>query len=477
MFGPSELAFCLLAISGVVSASNNSASQFDPCSYAAADVLVRDVIVIGGGASGTYGAIALKDAGRSVAVVEKQGNFGGHVNTYNDAATGLALEYGVQGYSNDSITRAFFERFNVPFIPLFAGVAQLVEDFNIGKNVTPVTGNSILTWSNFTNAYYPDPALGVHLPSPVPEDLLLPFRDFIKKYHIEDAAFLIWSISGPTDNLLDQLTLYVVLGANAASAPIPGGAPYIPEVATRNNSEVYGKAQVELGKSALLNSQVVASQRSNKSVKLVVQSGSSKKLLIASQVLYSAPIILDNLNTFDLDSREHDIFKEVYYTAWYTTLVTDTGLAPGYSYENAANNTLYNIPIEPYTFHIGPSRINTTFYAFYGATHATSEADVRAAITQNIRTLSGNTSSPKILAFASHTPFKQLVSADAIRAGFYDKLNALQGYRGMFYTGNALDVSGSSSLYNFTQHLVPGIQKAVAANKVPADAGKCKRGW
>lgn len=43
------------------------------CSYTLGDMLIRDVGVIGeGGSSGTYGAIALKDMGRSVAVVERK---------------------------------------------------------------------------------------------------------------------------------------------------------------------------------------------------------------------------------------------------------------------------------------------------------------------------------------------------------------------------------------------------------------------
>ena len=74
----------LLLCIGLVAASGvpeSNLSQFNPCSYAAEDVLVRDVVVIGGGASGTYGAIALKDMGRSVAVLEKKPYFGGHVNT------------------------------------------------------------------------------------------------------------------------------------------------------------------------------------------------------------------------------------------------------------------------------------------------------------------------------------------------------------------------------------------------------------
>jgi heterodisulfide reductase subunit A-like polyferredoxin len=77
---------------GLVGASELSASnslQFNTCSYAAEDILVRDVVVIGGGASGTYGAIALKDMGRSVVVVEKESRFGGHVNTVSKTRRNL----------------------------------------------------------------------------------------------------------------------------------------------------------------------------------------------------------------------------------------------------------------------------------------------------------------------------------------------------------------------------------------------------
>jgi heterodisulfide reductase subunit A-like polyferredoxin len=73
--------FVCVGLVGASRLSGSNFSQFTPCSYAPEDVLVRDVVVIGGGASGTYGAIALKDMGRSVVVVEKESRFGGHVNT------------------------------------------------------------------------------------------------------------------------------------------------------------------------------------------------------------------------------------------------------------------------------------------------------------------------------------------------------------------------------------------------------------
>lgn len=306
----------------------------------------------------------------------------------------------------------------------------------------------------------------------MPADVLLPLRDFISKYSLEHAAYTIWRFTTPANNLLNQLTLYAFFGCNEASAPLLGGR--VTTVTTRNNSELFGKAEDEFGSNALLSSRVIAGKRSDNSVSLVVQTPTTKKLVLASQVLFSAPIVLDNLIHFDLDSREHSVFSQIYHTAWYTTLVTDTGLLPGHVYENAANNTLYNIPIEPYTFRIGPSRVNTTFYAFYGAETEMSEDEVKAAIAANIQILSGNSQPPRFLAFASHTPFKQQVSAEAVSNGFYEKLNNLQGYRGMHYTGNALDASGSSSLFNFTLHLLPSINEGIDAHEPVPGLGQCK---
>ena len=41
-------------------------------------VIERDVCVIGGGSGGTYSAVALKDAGKSVVVLERKQRLGGH---------------------------------------------------------------------------------------------------------------------------------------------------------------------------------------------------------------------------------------------------------------------------------------------------------------------------------------------------------------------------------------------------------------
>lgn len=52
--------------------------------YASADIIERDVVIIGGGSAGTYSAVRLKDMGKSVTVIEKDVILGGHTDTYSE---------------------------------------------------------------------------------------------------------------------------------------------------------------------------------------------------------------------------------------------------------------------------------------------------------------------------------------------------------------------------------------------------------
>lgn len=60
-----------------------------------ADVVKRDVCIIGGGSSGTYSAVRLQQMNKTVAVVERNNRLGGHVNTYVNPATNQTFDYGV----------------------------------------------------------------------------------------------------------------------------------------------------------------------------------------------------------------------------------------------------------------------------------------------------------------------------------------------------------------------------------------------
>jgi heterodisulfide reductase subunit A-like polyferredoxin len=85
-----------------VALASSTTDQFDTQYYASNNVITRDVAVIGGGATGTYGAINLRALGKSVILIEKAASLGGHTNTYVDPATGLAVNYGVQALYNST---------------------------------------------------------------------------------------------------------------------------------------------------------------------------------------------------------------------------------------------------------------------------------------------------------------------------------------------------------------------------------------
>ena len=69
-------------------------------------------------------------------------------------------------------------------------------------------------------------------------------------------------------------------------------------------------------------------------------------------------------------------------------------------------------------------------------------------------------SNPRYVAFNSHTPYELRVSSDAIKGGFYGRLNALQGAKSTYYTGAAFERHGSSEVWAFTEGVVKNLLAA-----------------
>jgi ribulose 1,5-bisphosphate synthetase/thiazole synthase len=49
-----------------------AANRIDETKFSPADTIVRDVVVLGGGASGSHAAVRLKDYGKTVVVIEQK---------------------------------------------------------------------------------------------------------------------------------------------------------------------------------------------------------------------------------------------------------------------------------------------------------------------------------------------------------------------------------------------------------------------
>lgn len=89
-----------LVFISTATAALDSPSLFDADAYAAGSCFERDVVVIGGGSSGTYAATQLQIAGKSVLIIERENRLGGPTATYKDPASGVTVDYGVQAYWN-----------------------------------------------------------------------------------------------------------------------------------------------------------------------------------------------------------------------------------------------------------------------------------------------------------------------------------------------------------------------------------------
>jgi hypothetical protein len=437
-------------------------SQFDSACFSSSDIITCDVAVIGGGSSGTYAAVTLKEMGKSVVVVEQASRLGGHFDWYIVPGTGQLIEYGVQVLWNTPVVQTFFARFNIPTQAYALPMATTVfADFTSGQQVQgiPSTTNFSLYAAQVNK--YPQLEPGLDLQQPVPSDFSLPFGSFVTKYGLQSEAFAIYNSfsNGGLYNILQEPTYNVFHSFNQIAFSEAAGQALV-----ANYSELFSEATADLGSSVLLSSTVTAANRpANKSgpgsVQLLVQTPSGDKLIDAAQILVTIPQTSSNLQPLILDSQENSVFNQFTYDYLYTGLVSNTGLTAGSNYINAGENTLYNIPNQPSLAHFTPTAAAGIYSFYYTAGSAASTTTIQQAVTSAVLKLTGKSLSPQIVALADHSPYNLGVSGSAISSGFYNLLNALQGHRNTWYTGAVFSAS-SGSLWTFTQSL---LQQLVAA--------------
>jgi hypothetical protein len=433
---------------------------------AAGTVITRDVAVIGGGSTGTYAAIRLRDLGRSVVVVESDDRLGGHTHTYTDPGTGAKVDIGVVVWHELPIVRDYFARFDVPLVKAsfdLPGQESLYVDYRTGKVVpgyAPGDPSAALAAYAAQLSQYAYLENGFDLPDPVPPDLLLPWRDFVKKYALDAAVNTIFNFGQGLGDILAQPTLYVM--KNFGLDILRNLSVGFLTTERHDNSELYAKARAELGADALLRSRVVATDRDAAGyANLLVQTPSGLRIIRAGKIVVTIPPKLDNLFGFDLDTTEASLFAQFGNSAYYTGLLRNTGIPDNVSVNNIGDGTPYNLPSLPGVYSISPTGIPGLHSVKYGSPRQLSETQVKADILAGVKRLrtAGTipTRTPEFAVFASHSPFELTVSPTAIRNGFYRRLYALQGRNRTYYTGAAFHTHDSSLLWQFTEALLPRI--------------------
>ncbi|CAG7963497.1 unnamed protein product [Penicillium salamii] len=431
----------------------------DPKSYDPKDVIVTDVAIIGGGAAGTYAAINLREMGQKVVLVEKKKHLGGHTNTYTDHTNNVTVDYGVQAYMNNTATLDFFAHFGVPLVNYgLLNITFEAADFNTGQPVQFAPSRDFSAWAAQL-AKYPWLNSTWNVPLPVDPDLLLPFGDFLAKYNMTSSAFTLYFSANGLSNPLQQPTVNVMKMVNQAFLYQMSGGAVV--TARHSNKEIYRKAAVELGSSALTKSKITAVSRPQSGpVSLAVKTGTGSKLIQASKLLITIPPTLHNLESFDLNMEELELFTQWKVFGYFTLLLNNTGLPSGVQYINVDNSpTAYHIPEHPSASQITSTRIPGAVYVYFRSPYDMKRKEVeKAAIKaiQNIQRARNLTqTTPTVLKYKSHTPFKLSVSADCIASGFYSNLYALQGKRNTWYSGAAFIDHNSGLIWEFTQSLLP----------------------
>ncbi|KMP06417.1 hypothetical protein D8B26_004337 [Coccidioides posadasii str. Silveira] len=420
--------------------------------------ITRDVCIIGGGSSGTYAAVRLRDKGKSVVVIEQDETLGGHTDTLIDPRTKKAINFGVAIFDDLDITREYFTRLGIKYKDTFFGNdpgVKLYANFQTGKIVDHKTSNmsAALTSYAMQAMKYPELEKGFIFSDPVPEDLVIPFSKFVEKYDIGDALEIIYTYCQGYGDLLERLTVYVLKTFDLAVLNDLKNGFLNP--ASGNNNEIYDKAMEIIGSDVLFKSRVEDAERRKDGVKLTVKTPSGRKTIHAKKLIISIPPTLHNLRPFGLDENEKSIFGQFKTTGYYTSLVRVPGLPKFDSMTNYNPDTPYNLPKLPDIYWITPTIIPDVYDVKYGSPRALREEDVKKDIIRKLRPFQdASAKDAEFVAWSSHTPFGATVSRKAIESGFYKKLYSLQGRHNTYWTGSAFHAHNSGLLWEYTKNLV-----------------------
>ncbi|KAL2851331.1 hypothetical protein BJX68DRAFT_254905 [Aspergillus pseudodeflectus] len=429
-------------------------------------VVTRDVAILGGGATGTYAAVQLREQGKSVALVEKKAYLGGHAETLY-LPDGDYVNYGVEGYFNNELTKSFFAQLDVDHELLLPGSLLTKHvDFSTGKSALPAAGIlGTLAGATLYRAaieQFDYLATGAYnLPDEVPEVLLRPFREFVDAHALWGALEVIFTFAENVGDLLERPLLYVIMnfGIPQIDALLQGG--YIKP--KNGTGELFAKAANYIDPlNIFYSSSVIQARRNESGVELIVQNSETgeKTRIRAKKLLIAHPPTLPSLQSqgFDLDQEETSLFSKWSHVSYYAAAVTKTGIPDGLNIANIdPANHPGKLPLPPFLWQLEYSGVPGYFMTkIVGPAENFTAEDAKDLIVSNIRamgeagTFDTTPDEMEIAAFASHSPETLTVDVEEIRNGFYKRLYGLQGRRSTFYTGYTFCTDYSTPLWNYT---------------------------
>lgn len=449
--------------------------------YAQADEV--DVLIVGGGATGAYAAVRLReDFNKTVLVVEKANRLGGHVHAYS-SGDGRPVNYGVQAYLNRQTTSDFFKRFDVDLIdPDLTDYIELLlltknVDFNTGRPVDVDYGPvdllgipiALLKYLALAIKYQPWFENGYFQTGDVPEDLLLPFGEFLEKHDLGASLGILRNLLWLSDALTTPtwFVMSVVGKPQIAAFGLGITGPSFKWPETYSSETLFDKVLTFLGDDVLLESTLASSQRTDSGVSATIQTPSGQRTVQAKKLLIAATPSPDNTAPWDLDENETALFNKFSWETLYVGVVNNTGLPSDVTgIRNSPDNSsaLY-LPEGSFCDAFDRQGDRDLFSTRVIGRSGLSAADAEALITQSLTTIDQagtyDIAAPAVVAFADHGSTVPKVSSEELSAGFFNKLYALQGQRSTYWTGLAWAPDYTPILWDFTEKLLPQIVSGI----------------
>jgi hypothetical protein len=436
-----------------------------------------DVLVVGGGSSGTHAAVRLQQSGKSVALVEKECRLGGHTNTYKDTTTGNTFDYGTQVLVNTTTVRNLFASLNIPLAPFKPGGQPKAVDFKnsvVGPSWPVVDANASAValdkYQSLLTQYPDDFFRGYHLPDPVPEDLLIPWGDFLRKHDLGALAYDGFLQFQGMGNILAQPTLYVMKLFNPMQVSARKNKTKVSE-ANHNMQGLWDAAEQKLrsGNSTVLKcANIKTITRSPSFVTLTAETPSGMQTIRAKKLLMTIPPKVSLLNQFlDMTTEETDLFSRFNSSNYWNAVVSNTGFPQGVSLYNYDPKAAFGIPELPGAYYFTAETDDLYSVQYSTPTEASDDyftSDILASVqrirdTLNLTLTNGSTT---IKASNNHSPFALSVSVDEIKNGFYKRFVSLQSKTNTFWTGANWASGSSSTIWDFTEvEILPAILKSL----------------
>lgn len=309
-------------------------------------------------------------------------------------------------------------------------------------------------------------------PDSIPNDLLMPFRDFVAKYDLEAAVPQIWDATAMgIGDTMDVPTLWVVqaFGIPMAKAIMGTAAAAVP--ASGRLYDLYDAVAEFLGDDVLYSSSVVTAERHEREgVTVTARNSETGELtcIEAKRLLIAIEPTPENMEPFRPDEAERRVFDRFGFSTVYAGILQHPSLRNATLYSNRLPSTgpsnYTEFPAAAQVGSIGYLGGTEGLFQFtaVGTDEDTPES-MRAVIAEAIDamieagTIPASEGSLTFNAFADHGKMHPRVTADDLRAGFIQDQLALQGHRSTWYTGAAFSAGFSTILWKYNEVLLPGV--------------------